>query len=389
MAYRDRRGRFIAREAVVGGLRAGQAVYRAVQGGLVAVGVGVGVRTNVQLGDVRYKSPSYHQHAMPWVTRHKGSRTRQHSYWREPYRKKYKTKSKYKRKSSYKKKTYKKKAYKMKGKGAKRSFINAHTWPPTELRATFQTHYDWPVGSAMSADPDALGAQQLTVVDSWVPEDCRMFNQNTGSGVAPVGVKIDGLIIAPAMQDPRNWDAISANYTRCRHVKSHYTLTFFSDTADTLTDQRSYDFWWWRSSDQDDNNPMVSGASGTADSAYISGAWHNILSTSRRVHHRVMRPSSVGQTKFTIKFTLDHHKDRLKNSIGGHVSVITNHPMGVLHAMDTTVAAYESTTALRHGVDNKMTIVWCPTDRKAGQLQRIGMHHHQTVDFYDRIIATT
>lgn len=279
----------------------------------------------------------------------------------------------------------------LKNYGKTRKAFVGRLWPPTQLRATFEKHFEIPITARMSQDTEVQGLQVLTLVDSFIPEDCRIYNQNDAGSADPTSVKID-TIVTPTMEGPRNWGVISGNYTRVRHVRSVFKIRFNADISATNAAMTTWDIWAFVSSDQDDNNPFASDfTGGTAPGEVITGKWRNVLMSSRRVKHYRMYPVSGGKGgTLELEFKLDHHVDRIGNRIGGHVSTTTNHPMGVTHPMDRTVTAYEETgTAARHGVDNRIVLLWCPIDRTNELLANIDVKHTQTVDFYDRINRNT
>lgn len=284
------------------------------------------------------------------------------------------------RSSAYKKKrkmSYKKKrSLKKKGKSIVRMPVN---WPPTEMIATFEKQFTVPIRNPMSADPQALGCGGFAFRDKLVPNGSLMYDTNTADTVQPVGALISATVV-PTMQNPRNWSAMSGHYNRVQHMKSRIVVRFNIDTTDLDNADRHYDIWAWESSDQDDTNPFSEMAITPASADFNSGAWRNQLMASRRVRHYVMR----GSTK-TLKFSLDHHADRLGNKIGSHVSITTNHPHGVSHPMDTAVSAYATAS---HGVDTRINLVWCPVDRQAGKLMSLDIKHYQVVRFYDRKNST-
>lgn len=275
----------------------------------------------------------------------------------------------------------------LKGRRATKAYIG-RDWPPTEMTAAFEKQITVPISAAMSADPDCSGAQKFIYVDSLIPENSRLWNQNDAAGVNPTSVKIDTLVV-PAMDSPRNWDQISAHYNRVRHVKTRVAIRLNLDSSDAAVSDRAYDVWTYISSDQDNANPMADGELGTASATFVNGQWWQSLMASRRVKHSTMLGTNRGVGGKTFYATLGHKSDRLKNTIGEHVSVITNHPMGVTNPMDTTIAEFESATAQLHGVNNKFNIIWCPKDRKAGQIESISIKYVQTVRFYDRQNANT
>ncbi len=296
------------------------------------------------------------------------------------------------KKKAYKKKSYKKKSYKKKGKlqrkGTNVRYVGRN-WPPTEMIADFENNFTIKIAAAMSQDPDCLGAQALSLVDSLIPEDSLIYQQNTVAGTAPVGVKINTAgVIVPTLNAPRNWNVLSADYLRARPVSTKWIVRFNQDMVDPESEHRGYDVWTWMSSDQDALNPLKTLGATPADAAFISGAWFEILNSSRRVKKHFIRPVSSGRGSKTITFKVTHNSDRLKNKIGSHVSVATNHPHGVTHPMDRTVAAYESSTAAFHGVHNVINIVWCPKGRQAGQIQNITVKHMQRILLYDCIHDT-
>ncbi len=275
----------------------------------------------------------------------------------------------------------------LKNRRANRAYVG-RDWPPTELTATFEKQFTVPLAAAMSADTECTGAQQMTLLDSLIPSASMIYQQNTVAGTDPAGVEI-GTVVIPTMAVPRNWNEISSNYTRVRHVSSTFTVTITLDSSDANVDNRAYDVWSWISSEQDPDNPINDGDVTPADAQYLTGRWRNILNASRRVKRSIIYGTGVGGGSKTFRFKLDHKSDRLKNRIAEHVSVVTNHPNGVTFPMDTTVVAYESATQQFHGVHNKIVLVWCPKDRQAGQIQLLDVKHTQTVRFYDRINTNT
>ncbi len=299
---------------------------------------------------------------------------------------KYRKKYGYRGRKKYRRviKKYKRRRYAKSKKSLKRQRFSVgripRDWPPTRLIANFENYseYDPQGGFVNNVANLNFGALQLGTRVNMA--GCAHFTSADAAGTRT----------AFTAQNPRNWTTISPLYNRAEILSTTFKVRF-TNTASS----NGFYICAWISDDLDLGNPFqdlsldtgVAAPWAAVTAANQNTMVRNILLRSRRVKRRIILGGGVGTGKGTmnLKFTINQLRNRIGQKVlhGYKARDVASTISGLSHGMDFTVA---NALTQNQGVDNKINIVWFPTDHSVTtKFTNVQVQQFSRVLFYDRV----